>query len=309
MVTTWGCSSRRSLSASVRRTVSSSLSRSWASCPSIESSASRARWCGSSRMSSSHARACTCSREVTASLSLGGAHHGARSSSTRVNVSGLSTSQLCSSSTARSTRPWWRSSRSTSISVVPSSGEIGSSRNRGTRACVTRSATWSSRTLPSAITATSATSSTTRRAWAGSASQAPTRAEIVAAATRSRMMSSWRKFSPTNSSSPLPSSSLRLGTSAVCGIGRPSGCLNSAVTANQSAIAPTIDASAPALTNPQNPSRPSVAAYTQAASSSRPTATVRIRRSPRRRASSIAGIGRDQGDRRRARRGARRRAS
>jgi hypothetical protein len=35
----------------------------------------------------------------------------------------------------------------------------------------------------------------------------------------------------------------------------PSGCLKSATTANQSAIAPTIDASAPALTNPQKPSR------------------------------------------------------
>ena len=66
------------------------------------------------------------------------------------------------------------------------------------------------------------------------------------------MIPSCRKFSPTNSSSPRPSSSLRLGISAVCGIGSPSGCLNSAVTANQSAIAPTIDASAPALTNPRN---------------------------------------------------------
>ena len=34
----------------------------------------------------------------------------------------------------------------------------------------------------------------------------------------------------------------------------PSGCLNSATTANQSAIAPTIDASAPALTKPRKPS-------------------------------------------------------
>ncbi|COZ63422.1 Uncharacterised protein [Mycobacterium tuberculosis] len=33
---------------------------------------------------------------------------------------------------------------------------------------------------------------------------------------------------------------------AVCGIGMPSGCLNSAVTANQSAKAPTIPASAAA---------------------------------------------------------------
>ena len=65
------------------------------------------------------------------------------------------------------------------------------------------------------------------------------------------MIASWRKFSPKNSSRPLPSSSLRFGTSAVCGIGSPSGCLKSAVTANQSAIAPTIDASAPALTKPE----------------------------------------------------------
>ena len=73
------------------------------------------------------------------------------------------------------------------------------------------------------------------------------------------MIVSCRKFSPTNSSRLRPSSSLRRGISAVCGIGRPSGCLNSAVTANQSAIAPTIDASAPALTNPQKPSWPEVA--------------------------------------------------
>ena len=35
---------------------------------------------------------------------------------------------------------------------------------------------------------------------------------------------------------------------AVCGIGSPSGCRNSAVTANQSASAPTIEASAVART-------------------------------------------------------------
>ena len=62
------------------------------------------------------------------------------------------------------------------------------------------------------------------------------------------MTRSCRKFSPTNSSRLRPSISLRFGISAVCGTGSPSGCLNSAVTANQSAIAPTIDASAPALT-------------------------------------------------------------
>ena len=117
----------------------------------------------------------------------------------------------------------------------------------------------SSRTLLSAIAATSATSSTTRCALAGSHSHSPSCRAGAAIASRSRMMSSCRKFSLTNSSRPRPSSSLRFGISAVCGIGSPSGCLNSAVTANQSAIAPTIDASAPALTNPRNPVWPSVA--------------------------------------------------
>ena len=73
---------------------------------------------------------------------------------------------------------------------------------------------------------------------------------------------------------------MRFGIRAVCGIGSPSGCLKSAVTANQSAIAPTIDASAPAFTNPRNPSRSRVTTYTTAANSRSPTATVRILRRP-----------------------------
>ena len=44
-----------------------------------------------------------------------------------------------------------------------------------------------------------------------------------------------------------PISFLRLGMIAVCGTGSPSGWRNSAVTANQSASAPIIAASAPAL--------------------------------------------------------------
>lgn len=42
--------------------------------------------------------------------------------------------------------------------------------------------------------------------------------------------------------------SLRVGTMAVCGIGSPSGRRNKAVTANQSASAPTIAASDAAFT-------------------------------------------------------------
>ena len=48
---------------------------------------------------------------------------------------------------------------------------------------------------------------------------------------------------------PSPIRSLFLGKIAVCGIGRPSGCRNSAVTANQSASPPTRAASAVARTS------------------------------------------------------------
>ena len=52
----------------------------------------------------------------------------------------------------------------------------------------------------------------------------------------------------TNSDRDEPMASLRVGMIAVCGIGSPSGCRNSAVTANQSASAPTMPASAAART-------------------------------------------------------------
>ncbi len=48
-----------------------------------------------------------------------------------------------------------------------------------------------------------------------------------------------------------PIRSLLRGMIAVCGIGRPSGCRNSAVTANQSARPPTRPASAKAWTKPR----------------------------------------------------------
>ncbi len=144
----------------------------------------------------------------------------------------------CSSPSTRSTSPWCTSSRTTSASRLPASGATGSSRKRGSTAPATTSATWSSRTLVSPIAARSAASSTTRRTWAGSESQTPTRCESWAPSTCSRTTCSARKFSPTKSWRPRPSSSLRRGISAVCGIGRPRGWRKRAVTANQSAIAP-----------------------------------------------------------------------
>ncbi len=94
---------------------------------------------------------------------------------------------------------------------------------------------------------------------AGTSSQSAARCGIRAAITRSRMISSRRKLAPMKSCRLTASMSFLRGMIAVCGIGSPSGWRNSAVTANQSAIAPTIDASAPALTNPHTPVRPSVA--------------------------------------------------
>ena len=57
-----------------------------------------------------------------------------------------------------------------------------------------------------------------------------------------------RKFSWTKVPRLSPIWSFLRGMIAVCGIGSPSGCRNSAVTANQSASAPTIEASAVART-------------------------------------------------------------
>ena len=90
--------------------------------------------------------------------------------------------------------------------------------------------------------------STRRWAWSPSTSQPPARAATFVVMMRSRTTSSRRKFSATNSCRLAPSDSLRFGMIAVCGIGSRIGCRKIAVTANQSAIAPTIAASAPALT-------------------------------------------------------------
>src|SRR4051794_36700166 len=161
--------------------------------------------------------------------------------------------------------------------------------NRGTSTALISSATSSSRTFCNPSRSSSAPSTTTRRALTSWHSHSPTLQAGSAPSTRLRMIPSWRKFSPTNSSKPRPSISLRFGTRAVCGIGSPSGCLNRATTANQSAMAPTMEASAPAFTKPRKPSWPSVARYTAAARTSRPTARARMRRRADRRSASSPG--------------------
>ncbi len=74
--------------------------------------------------------------------------------------------------------------------------------------------------------------------------------------SRARTTSEERKFSPTNSPRDTPSWSFLVGMIAVCGMGRPSGRRKRAVTANQSASAPTMPASAAAATYAAQPPAP-----------------------------------------------------
>jgi hypothetical protein len=74
-----------------------------------------------------------------------------------------------------------------------------------------------------------------------------------AAATRSPTISVVRKYCWTKPARPSPIWSFLAGMIAVCGIGSRSGWRNSAVTANQSANPPTIEASAAAWTYPHAP--------------------------------------------------------
>ena len=111
-----------------------------------------------------------------------------------------------------------------------------------------RSRTSSSLRALSTAVAMVAPSAATRSAWAGSRSHSPARFAIAVLASFARTTPASRKFVSTNSPSVRPISSLRFGMIAVCGIGRPSGRRNSAVTANQSARAPTMPPSAAART-------------------------------------------------------------
>jgi hypothetical protein len=77
-------------------------------------------------------------------------------------------------------------------------------------------------------------------------SQLARRAATFADRTRSPTTSGLRKFSCTNDPNVAPNWSLRSLMIAVCGMGSPSGCRNSAVTANQSASPPTSDPSSAA---------------------------------------------------------------
>lgn len=82
----------------------------------------------------------------------------------------------------------------------------------------------------------------------GEARKAPSRPGTSTVVSFSSTTLRVRKFSWTKVPRLSPIWSFLRGMIAVCGMGSPSGCRNSAVTANQSASAPTIDASAVART-------------------------------------------------------------
>ena len=88
---------------------------------------------------------------------------------------------------------------------------------------------------------------------AGLSNHAPNRSAKPAARTRSTTFSRVRKLSWTKVPSARPIWSFRFGMMAVWGMGIPSGCRNRATTANQSARAPIIDASAVTLTQVAHP--------------------------------------------------------
>ena len=85
-----------------------------------------------------------------------------------------------------------------------------------------------------------------RSAFSDAVSQAASRSAGWNVLNRSPMLSALRKFCCTNSPSVAPNWSLRSEMMAVWGMGRPRGRRNRAVTANQSASPPTMDASAKA---------------------------------------------------------------
>ena len=109
---------------------------------------------------------------------------------------------------------------------------------------------WMSSSLSSSTTTRSTVpvSPATRSACAGSESHLPSRPATCASRSFVSTTAGDRKFSRTNVPRPSPSWSFLRLMIAVCGIFSPSGWRNSAVTANQSANAPTMPASADAPT-------------------------------------------------------------
>ena len=143
---------------------------------------------------------------------------------------------------------WWCPSAKIRSAILPTGGPHGGvSRCLRTMPSITAWTSSSFSTL-NAPRMTAAPSLATRSAPPGPDSHGPALPAMSRLASFSWTTCSERKLVSTNSPSDAPIWSLRRGMMAVCGIFRPMGYLNRAVTANQSASAPTIPPSAAART-------------------------------------------------------------
>ncbi len=173
----------------------------------------------------------------------------------------------------------------TTRSTLPASGATSTeSATRVSSAVITRW-TSSSRRASVTVTTTSAARPANRAAESWPDSQDASRGTRPTARIRSASTSADKKFSWTNWPRVAANWSLRSTISAVCGMGRPSGRRNSAVTANQSATPPTIDASAPACTKPSR-----VPWWPNAVTTTNSTVTAPSRAVARRRATARARV-------------------
>src|SRR6201996_7634668 len=138
----------------------------------------------------------------------------------------------------------------TTRSTRPASGATSTESTTRVSSAVSTRWTSSSRRASVTVTTRPAARPANRAAESRPDSQVASRGTRPAARIRSASTSADRKFSCTNWPRVAANWSLRSTISAVCGMGRPSGRRNRAVTATQSATPPTIDASAPAWTKP-----------------------------------------------------------
>ena len=171
---------------------------------------------------------------------------------TSENVSWLCTSQRCASSSARSTRPWWALSATISCSSPPATGEIGSAMKRG----ISTSSTTRGDVLvaqpaqPDGHHGGALGDDPSRVGGLGQPLPDPPRRCRPRPGVRGSpaRAGSSRRRTPRGSCRTRPSCAA---PARCAGSAARSGCRNSAVTANQSAMAPTMLASAPALTKPE----------------------------------------------------------
>ncbi len=145
-------------------------------------------------------------------------------------------------------RAWCRPSLVSWARVRPASGARATLSSCSRTSVSSTPCTSSSRSRSAAATMPFAMRAARSWAWSGSASQPARRSTARAERRRSLTASALRKFSCTNDPMVSAKRSFRSTTMAVCGMGRPRGRRNRAVTANQSARPPTSDAIAAACT-------------------------------------------------------------